>query len=121
LYGTNSNLGASAPAGYNHPANYNIQGTRLNNADARDLYGNPLISSAYTQNSLDSVDSNNHPRPQPQQLYGTNDQSLLNSLYSGNSFYSGNSPNQLLRDPNGNLIMGGMGGNPGSQGYLYKK
>ena len=47
LYGTNAYLGASAPAGFNHPASYNIKGVRLNNADARGgLNGNPLLSSS---------------------------------------------------------------------------
>jgi len=108
LYGTNANLGASAPAGYNYPATTNIQGTRLNNADARDLYGNP-ISTLYTDPSLNSVNYYDQTRQQQQQLYGTNDQSLLNSLYSGNSFYSGGGggTNQLMRDANGNVIPSG--------------
>jgi len=104
LYGTNANLGASAPAGYNYPADTNIQGIRLTNMDARQLYGNPVIPSN-TANTLSSVNLYNQPRPQQQQLYGTNDQSQLNSLYSGNSFYSGGNP--LLRDPNGNLLPSG--------------
>jgi hypothetical protein len=57
-----------------------------------------------TANTLNSVDFYNQPRPQQQQIYGTNDQSALNSLYSGNSFYSAN---QLLRDTNGNPISPG--------------
>ncbi len=99
LYGTNANLGASAPAGYNHPASYSIQGTRLNNADARDLYGNPMIPSSNPDNSLNSVNYYNQQRQQQQQLYGTNDQALLNNLYNGNSFYSGSGANGNLLPP----------------------
>jgi hypothetical protein len=86
---TNAYLGASAPAGYNYPADTNIKGIRLNNPDARDLYGNPYMSSSNRDNTLTSVDLNDQPRPQQQQIYGTNDQSLLNALYSGGSFYGG--------------------------------
>ena len=102
MYGTNANLGASAPAGYNRPANTNFNGIRLNNPDARDLYGNPVVSTN-TDTSLNSMNYYNQPRPQVQQIYGTDDQSLLNSLYSGNS-YSYGGTNQLIRDSNGNLI-----------------
>lgn len=49
----------------------------------------------------------NQPRPQQQQLYGTNDQSSLNSLYSGNSYYMGSGANQVVRDPNGNPLPSG--------------
>ena len=108
LYGTNANLGASAPAGYNYPANTNIQGIRLNNADARDLYGNPFISSSYTDGSLNSVNLYNEPRPQQQQVYGTSDQSSSSGNYYGaGSFYGSGGTNQLLRDPNGNLLPSG--------------
>ena len=88
LYGTNANLGASAPAGFNYPANTNIQGIRLNNPDARDLLGNPIISTN-AEGALSSVNLYNQPRPQQQQVYGTNDQSLLNTMYNGNNYYSG--------------------------------
>ena len=49
----------------------------------------------------------NQPRPQQQQIYGSNDQSLLNGYNSGNSFYSGSGTNQLLRDTNGNILPSG--------------
>ncbi|CAF1094859.1 unnamed protein product [Adineta steineri] len=107
LYGTNSNLGASAPAGYNYPSNTNIQGIRMNNADARDNMGNPLISSQYADNSLSSVNYYNQPRPQQNQVYGTSDQSSSNSLYPGNNFYSSGGTNQILRDTNGNPLSSG--------------
>jgi len=106
LYGTNANLGASAPAGYNYPADTNINGIRLNNPDARDLYGNPLISSAYTQDKLNSVNYYDQARPPIQQVYG-NSESSLNSLYGGNSLYYGSGANQLLRDANGNVLPSG--------------
>jgi hypothetical protein len=121
LYGTNSNLGASAPSGYNYPETFSIQGTRLNNADARDLYGNPIISYQSMRGPLTSLDLNGQPKPQQNQIYGNNDQSGSNSLYGANSFYSGSNPNQLLRDPNGNLIMRDINGNPIQQGYLKIK
>lgn len=104
LYGTNSNLGASAPAGYNYPASTNFEGTRLNYPDARDRYNNPMIISSNGEGALTSVDLNNQPRPQQQQVYGTNDQAVLNSYFSGNSFYNSGGTNQLLRDANGNLL-----------------
>ena len=104
LYGTNAHLGASAPAGYNYPANTNIQGTKLNNPDARDLYASPFfVSSSYTEPSLNSVNLYNQPRPAQQQVYGTGDQSSSGSYYGAGSFY-GSGTNQLLRDPNGNLL-----------------
>lgn len=63
-----------------------------------------IVSSSGSDNTLTSVDLNNQPRPQQQQLYGTNDQAVLNSYYSGNSFYNPAGTNQLLRDANGNLL-----------------
>jgi hypothetical protein len=109
LYGTNANLGASAPAGYNYPANTNINGIRMNNPDARDLYGNPIIhaSSSNSDNTLNSMNMYSQPRPQQQQIYGSNDQSSLNSGYSGNSLYSGSNTNQGMRDINGNPLPSG--------------
>ncbi|UJR36298.1 hypothetical protein I4U23_029027 [Adineta vaga] len=107
LFGTNSNLGASAPAGYNYPASTNIKGIRMNNPDARDLLGNPIMSASNTDNTLNSMNLYNQPRPQQQQIYGTNDQSLLNPTYSGNNFYSTGNTNQVLRDQNGNPLSSG--------------
>ena len=76
----------------------------MNYPDARDRYSNPMIISSNGDGALTSVDLNNQPRPQQQQLYGTNDQAVLNSYYSGNSFYNNGGTNQLLRDANGNLL-----------------
>ncbi|CAF3360825.1 unnamed protein product [Rotaria sp. Silwood1] len=105
LYGTNAGLGASAPAGFNYPANTNIGGIRMNNPDARDIYGNPMGSSSITDNTLQNVNLYGLQRPQQQPpFYGTNDQSSLNSLYNGNNYYSGSGTNPLLRDQYGNPI-----------------
>jgi hypothetical protein len=71
------------------------------------MYGNPLISSAYTENKLQSVNYYDQPRPPQQQVYG-NSESSLNSLYGGgNGLYSGGGANQLLRDTNGNILPSG--------------
>ncbi|CAF1061077.1 unnamed protein product, partial [Adineta ricciae] len=109
LYGTNANLGASAPSGFNYPASTNIQGIRLNNPDARDLLGNPIISTN-AEGALSSVNLYNQPRPQQQQVYGTNDQSLLNTMYNGNNYYSGgtrgtSSNTQMAYPPNSNQVL----------------
>lgn len=63
-----------------------------------------MISSVYTDSSLNSVNLHDQPRLQQQQLYGTDNQKLLNNLYSGSIFYSGSGTNQLLRNPNGNIL-----------------
>lgn len=109
LYGTNANLGASAPAGYNYPASTNIKGIRMNYPDARDLFGNPIMqsSSSNSDNTLNSMNLYGQPRPQQQQIYGSSDQSSSNSMYNGNNFYSGGNANQGLRDSNGNLLPSG--------------
>jgi hypothetical protein len=63
------------------------------------------MASLNPDRTLTSVNYYDMPRvdQQQQQLYGTNNPAVLNSYYNGNSFYNGG-PNQLLRDPNGNLL-----------------
>ncbi|CAF3037754.1 unnamed protein product [Rotaria socialis] len=89
LYGTNAGLGSSAPAGFNYPANTNFDGIRMNNLDARDLYLNPLISSPVNHHPLQSVNLYGLPRQPIDQVFGTNEQSSSNALFSGSAFYPG--------------------------------